>query len=289
MPTKVEKDAPSGIETTGHEWDGITELNRPLPKWWLYVFYATVIWSLGYYVLYPAIPWFNGHTEGLLGYTERTAVAEAIAEAKSAQAQYLTRIDAASPEEIRADQPLFDFAMAGGRAAFADNCAPCHGVGAAGFPGYPSLIDDAWLWGGSLDDIHTTLLYGIRSDHPDTRVGEMPAFGRDELLEGDQIAAVTEYVLSLSGRAENQSLAADGAEVFAENCSFCHGEQGEGMMELGAPNLADAIWLYGGEKDEIRAMIEYPEAGVMPAWEGRLEGSTIKMLTVYVHALGGGQ
>jgi len=288
MPTDTERDAQTGIETTGHEWDGIKELNRPLPKWWIYIFYATIAWSIVYYVLYPAIPWINSHTTGVLDYSSRKAVAERIDEARAAQAQYRDRIAALELPEIRAEQAVFNFAMAGGKAAFADNCAPCHGSGGGGSTGYPSLIDDAWLWGGSLDEIHTTLLYGIRADHPDTRQNDMLAFGRDGLLGAEEIDQVAEYVLSLSGRAGGQTAAEAGKSIFADQCSGCHGEDGTGIAELGAPNLTDAIWLYGGEKADIVASLNNGRAGVMPAWSGRLDDTTIKMLAVYVHALGGG-
>jgi len=289
MPTKIEKDDVTGYETTGHEWDGIKELNRPLPKWWLYVLYATIAWSFVYYVLYPAIPGLSGYTGGVLGHTERKAVVESIAEARAAQAEFVTAIADATPTEIRAEQRLFNFALAGGRTAFADNCAPCHGVGGAGVPGYPSLIDDAWIWGGSLDDIHQTLLYGIRSEHPDTRVSEMPAFGTWEMLMADEIAATADYVLSLSGTAGDAAAIEQGAQIFAEQCAACHGESAEGIPELGAPNLSDAIWLYGGDRETVIETITNSRAGVMPAWEERLDDATIKMLTVYVHALGGGR
>jgi cytochrome c oxidase cbb3-type subunit 3 len=289
MPTKIEKDTYTGMETTGHEWDGIQELNRPLPKWWIYILYATILWSIAYYVLYPAIPWTSGHTDGVLGYNSREEVAELIVEARNAQAGFRDRIDAAALDEIRADQGLFDFAMAGGRAAFADNCAPCHGTGAAGAKSYPSLVDDDWLWGGSADDVHHTILYGIRADNDETRVNEMPAFVKDEMLSAAETGDVTEYVLSLGGRGEDAEAAARGATVFAEQCTACHGEDGTGIAELGAPNLTDAIWLYGGERVDIVQSIGNGRAGMMPAWVDRLDAPTVKMLAIYVHALGGGQ
>ena len=181
-----------------------------------------------------------------------------------------------------------NFAIAGGRAAFGDNCATCHGQGGAGQSGgFPSLADDSWLWGGDLESIHQTLLYGIRFDHEDTRFSEMPAFG--EILGPEEIDAVAEYVLSLSGQAENEEAAKQGAEIFAEQCAACHGEAGEGMVELGAPRLSDQIWLYGGTKEQVVAQIRQPQHGVMPAWVDRLDPETIKMLAVYVHSLGGGE
>ncbi|MDH3597378.1 MAG: cytochrome-c oxidase, cbb3-type subunit III [Rhodospirillales bacterium] len=283
MPTKIEKDSVTGTETTGHEWDGIKELNTPLPRWWLYVLYATIIWSLVYYLLYPTIPGIAG----LMGYSQREEVVERMAQARARQAGNLDGIAASPLEAIKADPDLLNFALTGGRAAFADNCAPCHAAGGAGRPGYPTLADDSWLWGGTLDEIETTLRHGVRTDDDDTREGEMPAFGADELLEKEQIEAVADYVLSLSTQAAGA--AGEGLELYAENCASCHGGAGQGGREYGAPRLADQIWLYGGEKADIVAQITKPRHGVMPAWAGRLDDTTIKMLAVYVHALGGGE
>ena len=283
MPTKVEKDAVTGTETTGHEWDGIKELNTPLPKWWLYVFYATIIWAAIYYLLYPTIPGIKG----LMGYSQREEIVERIAEARAAQGENRERIAAASLDEIKADADLLSFAMTGGHAAFADNCAPCHAAGGAGRPGYPILADDDWIWGGSLEDIHLTLLHGIRAVNDETREGEMPTFGADELLETEQIDQVADYVLALSQGAASADT--PGADVYAENCAACHGEAGEGGRDFGAPRLSNQIWLYGGEKEDLVKQISQPRLGVMPAWTDRLDETTIKMLTVYVHALGGGE
>jgi cytochrome c oxidase cbb3-type subunit 3 len=287
MPTKVEKDTFSGTETTGHEWDGIKELDTPLPKWWVYVFYATIVWSLVYYVLYPAIPGITGFTHGVLGWSQRAQIVEELAKARSAQASYIDRIAASTPAQIQADPELLNFSLSGGRAAFADNCAPCHAPGGAGRPGFPTLADDAWLWGGTLDDIQTTILYGIRSGNEQARESEMPAFGG--VLEPGQISDVAEYVLSLSGHKVDAEAAARGKSVFADNCAACHGDDGGGNQDVGAPALNDHVWLYGGTKADIMAQVTKPKLGVMPAWKGRLDGPTIKMLTVYVHSLGGGQ
>ena len=285
MPTKAEKDSVTGTETTGHEWDGIKELNTPLPKWWLYVFYATVAFSLVYYLLYPTVPGFDG----LLGTNNRLALDDKLAAAHERQAVYRDRIAALESEEIARDPELLSFALAGGRSLFADNCAPCHGLGGAGQHGYPSLADDVWLWGGTLDEIDTTILYGVRSAHEDSRFSEMPAFGADELLSGEEIAAVADYVLSLSGEAEGEADLAAGAEIYADNCAACHGENGEGDISQGAPRLNDQIWLYGGERAEVIAQIGKPKHGAMPPWVDRLDPMALKMLTVYVHSLGGGQ
>lgn len=289
MPTKIEKDAITGKPTTGHEWDGVKELDTPLPKWWLYVFYATIIWSIGYYVLYPAWPSFSSHTTGLLNYSARTDIARDLREQAEQRAPYVTRIRQASLEQIRSEPQLLGFAIAGGRSVFADNCAGCHGSSGAGAKGFPNLADDDWLWGGDLQAIHATIRAGIRSAHPDSRLSQMPRFGLDSMLTTAQINDVAEYVLSLSATETDKSAAQRGTAVFAENCVTCHGDKGQGNAELGAPNLADKIWLYGGDKTSVVQVIATARNGVMPAWADRLDEATIKMLTVYVHSLGGGR
>jgi cytochrome c oxidase cbb3-type subunit 3 len=284
-----EKDAISGVETTGHEWDGIKELNNPLPKWWIYVLYATIIWAIGYWIAMPAWLTISGYTKGVLGYSQRDRVATSIAEAQAGQAELRQAIAESDPAAIIDDSGLLEFALAGGASAFGDNCAPCHGRGAEGAIGYPNLNDDVWIWGGTPEDIHVTLKVGIRAGHEETRESEMPAFGRDQILSRAEINDVAEYVLSLSGAGEDATAAERGTLLFADNCAACHGEAGEGDQSLGAPNLADAIWLYGGDKASVVASISNSRAGVMPYWEGRLDDVTIKQLVVYVHSLGGGQ
>ena len=290
MPTKVEKDSVTGQETTGHEWDGIKELNSPLPRWWLYVLYATILYSVVYYVLYPSIPGVTGYFQGVIGGSAREALVDKLATAKARQAGTLSLIVQREPDAIAQDPELLSFAIAGGKSAFADNCAPCHGLGAAGRPGgYPSLADDDWIWGGSLEAIETTIRYGIRNDSDEARISDMPAFGADEILSNAEIADLTEYVLSLSGRAEDQEAVGRAGELYADNCAACHGEAGEGLAEVGGPRLSDQLWLYGDSREAITTQIRQPRQGVMPGWQERLDESTIKMLTVYVHTLGGGQ
>lgn len=288
--SKIETDEVTGTETTGHEWDGIKELNTPLPRWWIITLYATHVWALVYTLLYPAWPMINSATPGLLGYSSRAEVAAEIAAAQAAQAQRLEKIRTASLEEIAKDQDLLQFARAGGAAAFKVNCVQCHGSGATGSPGYPNLNDDDWLWGGTLDQIHTTLQNGVRyALNSETRESQMPAFGADGVLTAEQKSDVANFTVSLSGGEADAAAASRGGQVFAENCMACHGDRGEGNRELGAPNLSDRISLYGADLAAIMAQIQTPRHGVMPAWGGRLDQATIKQLAIYVHSLGGGE
>jgi cytochrome c oxidase cbb3-type subunit III len=287
--SEKEVDQVTGVETTGHVWDGdLKELNKPLPKWWLYTFYVCVVWAVGYWLVYPAWPTLNDYTKGYFGYSQRSELAKQVAAAKAGQAQYFEKIAATPLADIDKDPELMQFVMAGGAAVFGDNCGPCHGKGGQGGPGYPNLNDDDWLWGGTADAIHATIMHGIRSSDPDTRDMAMPRFGLDGILTPAQITDTAQYVLSLSGKATDEAAAQRGAPLFADNCSPCHGEQGKGNTDVGAPNLADGIWLYGDKLADIQTSIETGRGGVMPYWTGRLDPMTIKMLTVYVHSLGGG-
>lgn len=290
MPTKVEKDTFSGTDTTGHEWDGIKELNTPLPTWWLYTYYVCIAVAFLYFLLYPSIPWVNGYFGGVLGLQQREILDQQMERAALRQSQFVTGIETASLEEITADTQLFSFALSGGRAAFADNCAPCHALGGAGQAGgYPVLADDEWLWGGTLDDIRHTLEVGIRHDPAETRYSEMPAFGTLDILSREEISDVTQHVLGLSGLSDDGPAAVRGAEIYEMQCGVCHGADGQGDREFGAPSLSDQIWLFGDSPAEVAAQISRPRHGVMPAWGGRLDDTTLKMLTVYVHSLGGGE
>jgi cytochrome c oxidase cbb3-type subunit 3 len=282
-----ERDDFTGTETTGHEWDGIKELDTPLPRWWLWTLYATIVWGIAYSIAYPAWPLISTTTQGLLGYSSRGDLHAALAEHAESQKVYTDRIAAMEMAEIAADQDLAQFARAGGAAVYRNYCSQCHGSGATGAKGYPNLQDDHWLWGGTAEDIWLTIAHGIRFDEDDdTRLSEMPAFGRDEILGKEEIATVADHVLSLSGQAGANE---EGRTIFADNCAACHGENGEGMQELGAPNLTDAIWLYGGDRDTVIATITNSRAGVMPAWAHRLSEAQIKQAALYVHGLGGGE
>ncbi len=282
-----EHDALTGTETTGHEWDGIKELNTPLPRWWVYLLWVTVIWAVVYYVLYPSWPIGLGdYTKGVLGYSSRAELAKELEAVKQSRAGWLQRFEDSTVEEVAGDPDLLNYAMAGGRVIFADNCAPCHGSGGQGAPAYPVLADDDWIWGGTLEDILFTIRYGVRATHDETRLSEMPNFLADEIITAEEAGEVTDYVMSLTG-AGVATVA--GQTVFMEQCAACHGEDGKGLKELGGPNLADGIWLYGEGRDAVMAQLGNPRHGEMPAWVGRLDDVSIKQVTVYVHSLGGGQ
>lgn len=289
MSDKREIDDVTGVETTGHAWDGIKELNKPLPKWWLMTFYASIVWAIGYMIVYPAWPTLNGYTKGVWGYSQRAAVSNEVQGAKAAQATFRTALEKTPLAEVKNDPDLLRFAMVGGAAAFATNCAPCHGRGAQGFAGYPNLNDDDWLWGGTLADIEKTILHGIRSGDKQSRISDMPKYGLDGLLKASEIDDAAEFVLSLTKRATDTAAVGRGAKIFADQCVSCHGEEGKGNPELGAPNLTDDIWLFGGRKADIVQSIFTGRGGSMPAWHGRLDAVTLKSLGIYVHSLGGGK
>ena len=289
MTPRKEIDATSGTETTGHEWDGIKELNTPLPRWWLWMFYATVVWAIGYWVLYPSWPTLTGYTHGILNQSQRDDVAKALSAMKVERAKQGRLLATATLAQIEADPNLFQFAREAGKSAFGDNCATCHGSGAQGFKGYPNLNDDVWLWGGTLDDIKKTITVGVRSTHPQTRNSMMPAFGRDKLLEPAQINDLVEYVVGLSGGKPNAQAVSRATQLFADQCAVCHGADGKGLREFGSPNLTDKEWLYGGTREQIKAQIVNGRGGVMPTWGSRLDPMTVDALAVYVHSLGGGE
>lgn len=285
---KKDIDALSGVETTGHEWDGLKELNNPLPRWWVWVFLVCCIWSVWYWVVYPAWPVLSGATKGTGGYTQFVELEKSQREIVERQKVYLDKFQGASFDEILKNPELYSFATAGGASAFKSNCATCHGTGAEGAKGYPNLNDDDWLWGGSLTAIQQTIEYGIRSEHEDTRLSQMPAFGRENLLNKAEINAVVDYVLTLSG-GDRKSSYDQGSQVFQAQCAACHGAEGKGGRAVGAPNLSDKIWLYGGDRETVYQTVYNARSGVMPAWHGRLDENTIKQLTIYLHELGGGE
>lgn len=288
--SKQDKTNPDDVGTTGHSWDGIEEWNNPLPRWWVWTFYATILWGIGYTIAYPAWPGIQAATAGVLGWNSRALVAEEIAAVEEANAPINARLVETELTEIAADADLNGYAVSSGAAVFKTWCAQCHGAGAAGAKGYPNLLDDDWLWGGTMEDIHVTVTHGIRNEESDeARYSEMPAFGRDELLEKEEIDQVVNFVMSLSGEPQDASKVDAGAVIFADNCASCHMEDGTGDRFQGAPNLADAIWLYGGDYDTLTETIYNSRYGVMPPWNTRLSEAQIRAVSAYVHQLGGGE
>src|ERR1044072_2064614 len=283
-------DSVSGKSTTGHEWDGIKELNTPLPRWWLITFYMTIVRAIVSWIVYPAWPLLGSHTTGIWNYSTRAEVATELANLEKIRGDKMVALGAAPLADIEKDPALLALARARGKAVFGDNCAPCHGSGGAGAKGYPNLNDDDWLWGGSLDQIMRTIEFGARSGHPKAHESAMLAFGKTGVLKNPEIVTVANYVRSLSGLPTSSGYdAAAGKKIFAANCVSCHGDAGKGNQELGAPDLTDKIWLYGSDEATIIETVTNGRAGVMPAWVGRLDPSTIKALAVYVHSLGGGR
>lgn len=284
-------DEATGTSTVGHEWDGIEELNTPLPRWWLWTFYITIVWALGYVILYPAWPMVHSATEGVLGWSSRGQLEKELQVDAARRAPVTGAIASTALTDLPAKPELMQAAVQGGAAAFRVHCIQCHGAGGAGLKKlYPSLTDDDWLWGGDLASIQYTITNGIRNpDHAATRTSEMPAFGRDGILEASQIADVVSYVRTISGQEKAAAASTRGAAIFEANCAVCHGPGGQGGRAVGAPKLTDAVWLYGGDRDSLTATINQPRNGVMPRWNGRLDPATIKMLSAYVYSLGGGE
>ncbi|WP_339040568.1 cytochrome-c oxidase, cbb3-type subunit III [Candidatus Lariskella endosymbiont of Hedychridium roseum] len=274
-------------ETTGHEWDGIQEFNNPDPFWLRGMFYAMLFFALGYWLLYPS--WPARYTYGILNWSSHDELANSQKEVEQIRAKYQAEFDAASFSEIMGNTELLSFAIAGGSSAFQNNCSPCHGIGGTGGKGYPNLTTGAWLWGGTIDDIYQTIKYGIRSEHEETRESQMAAFGREKMLNSDQIDSLTKYIRTISGLTKDEKVDSKAKKIFEENCSSCHGIDATGGKDFGAPNLRDAVWLYGSDYKAIYDVIYSGRAGVMPYWTGRLTDSTIRQLAVYVHQLGGGQ
>ena len=274
----------TGRETRGHDLDGIEELNNPMPRWWLISFYLLIIWGIGYTIAYPAWPMISGATKGLLGYSTRGEVAADISAHEAANAELVPALLAQNMGDFDPQSDLHRYAAARGGAVFRAQCSQCHGAGAAGGEGYPNLLDNDWLWGGSLEDVAYSIRHGIRNQtDDDARYSEMPAF--KDILEAEQIEAIAAFIPTLT-QADWES---EVGILFTDNCASCHGDQGAGDRALGAPNLADALWLYGGDQESLVETITYSRFGVMPAWGQRLSEEDVRAVATYVHALGGGE
>ena len=276
-------DEATGQTTVGHSYDGIEELNTPLPRWWLWTFYATIVWGIGYTIAYPAWPMLTSATAGLLGYSTRAEVAAQIEAHEAQNATLVTELVGTELATITPQTDLHRYAVARGGSVFRAQCSQCHGSGAQGALGYPNLLDNDWLWGGDVEAIAYSVEHGIRNETDDARYSEMPAFG--DILEPQDIAILTNHVLTLPTGGAGEA----GATLYEENCAACHGETGLGDREQGAPNLVDAIWLYGGDPDSVTETITNARFGVMPAWGQRLTDADVRAVSIYVHALGGGE
>jgi len=290
MAEKKRIDEPTGTETVGHEWDGIEELNTPLPRWWLWTLYATIAWGIAYTVAYPAWPLISSATAGVLNWSSRDQLQQEMAQEQARKAPIMNAVAVTPVQQLASNPQLLQAAIEGGRAAFRVNCVQCHGTGASGSSGYPNLNDDDWLWGGDIRSIQYSIEHGVRNpDHKQTRMSQMPAFGRDGLLQPNEIDDLTAYVRAVSKQQPAGAAASRGAVLFTNNCAACHGADAKGNRAVGAPNLTDAIWLYGGDADSIHKSISDARYGVMPRWGDRLGPATVKMLAAYVHSLGGGE
>jgi cytochrome c oxidase cbb3-type subunit 3 len=283
-------DQPTGTETVGHEWDGIEELNTPLPRWWLWTFYASIVFAIGYVVVYPALPMLHTNSKGLWNWSSRGDLQKSLATETARRAPIVSAIAATPVEALPGKPELMNAAIQGGSAAFKVHCVQCHGSGASGSKGYPNLIDDDWLWGGDLKSIEYTITHGVRNpDEAMTRTSLMPSFGKDGILTAPQVQDVVSHVRVISGQEKPSASAQRGTALFEANCAVCHGPQGKGMRAFGAPNLTDGIWLYGGDRETLTQTVTNSRHGVMPAWGKVLDPVTIKMLAAYVHSLGGGE
>ena len=290
MADKPRIDKETGTPTVGHEWDGIEELDTPMPRWWLYTLYATLVWGVAYTILYPAWPLIDRATAGVLDWSSRGELRRELAAESDRKAPLKLALARIPIERLPDDSRLLQAAVDGGRSAFKVHCVQCHGSGATGSKGYANLNDDDWLWGGNLKEIHATIDKGIRQPELDgTHMSMMPAFGRDGLLQSAEIQDVVSYVRLISGQEPASAAARRGVALFATNCAACHGADGRGKRDFGAPNLTDAIWLYRGDEESVRKSIHDARFGVMPQWGGKLDPATTKMLAAYVHSLGGGE
>jgi cytochrome c oxidase cbb3-type subunit 3 len=289
--TKPSKKFDNDPNTTGHVWDGIEEFDNPMPRWWLWTFYVTIIWGIGYSIAYPAWPMLSSATAGVLGYSTRAEVAAEIAAVDKANGAINAELASVDLNGIGAGSELQNYAIQAGGAVFRTWCAQCHGSGAAGVQasGYPNLLDDDWLWGGDMEAITATIRHGIRNeDDADARYSQMPAFG--DILEAEEIQQVANFAATLSGGTPTDAAQVQaGSVLFADNCASCHGDAGMGDREQGAPNLTDAIWLYGGDHDTLVETITHSRFGVMPSWSARLTEAQIRAVATYVHSRGGGE
>lgn len=281
---KIIRDPVTGYTTTGHEWNGIIELNTPFPRIAAWALAIAVAISVVMWILLPTWPTGREYTPGLLGLTQGGEAMDSLDGIRAAREEWMSRLDVEDPTGLAVDEDLMAKAMPAAAQLFGENCQACHGPKGIGGPGFPNLLDEDWLWGGDPATVVETITVGVNSTHPDSRLGQMMAFGRDGILSLGEVVAVADYVHALpASTADPES---DGAQIFADNCASCHGEAGAGGLDLGAPRLDDNQWLYGGDRDAILETIRNGREGVMPGWAGRLSRAEINMLALYVVGLG---
>lgn len=277
-----ERDEVSGELTTGHEWNGIKELNTPIPKVFRIWLWGSIAICVVYWLLYPAWPFVSDYTKGVLGYSSRLDVQEKVADGRALRAETFAPFETLDVTTLSEDPDLQARYEPAAQVLYRDNCSVCHGRDLQGQENFPNLTDGHWLWSGTPEEIEYTLQVGINTTHEDTRYAEMPAFGRDDMLAAAEISDVTDYVLQISGQPHDATAAARGEDLFAENCSGCHNDGGIGGLESGAPSLTDEAWIYGKDPDAILETLKNGRAGVMPSWSTRLSPAEIKLLTLYV-------
>ena len=278
----IERDKITGRNTTGHEWDGIKELDTPIPGSVKWSYGITIVIGIVLILLYPAFPSLSGFTPGLLGYSSRNIVDQQVAEATLEREKRDKVLMTRDINELVTDKAVREKYEASAAILYRDNCAVCHQPDLQGKTGFPNLVDNHWLWSGNVEEIEATILYGINSGNDDERISEMLGFGKQQMLERPEIKDVVEYVRSISGQDHDIEASDRGVEIFAENCESCHGEQGIGGMESGAPSLVDSTWIYGSDDSALFKSIWTGRVGQMPAWEGRLSKADIRKLALYV-------
>lgn len=283
-------DPVTGRATTGHEWNGIEELETPIPRLVFFFLGAAFLFSVICWMLYPTWPLVWSYTKGVLGTDQRTVVTRQVEAAAAERSAWTGRVMDESPADVAADPTLMRLVNETGHTLFIDNCAACHGTRATGGLGFPDLTAKAWLWGdGSPEAIEETIRVGINSTNDDTRASQMLAFGRDGVLDTQKIDAVVAYVRSLSGlkpaAGDDAARIEDGRQVFADNCASCHGEDARGNSDLGAPDLTDANWLYGSDAYSVFTTVYGGRQGHMPHWGTRLSPLDTRILALYVHGL----
>ncbi|MFV0336534.1 MAG: cytochrome-c oxidase, cbb3-type subunit III [Tropicimonas sp.] len=278
-----ELDPVTGYDTTGHNWNGIKELNTPFPKLVIWALILTFIYSVIAWILLPAWPLGRDYTRGLLGLDQGEMAVAGYRDMTAGRQDWMAPFAGEDFAALQADAGLMTRAMPAAHRLYEDNCAACHGASGQGGPGFPALADDVWLWSGEVEEIALTIRHGINAND-DSRYAEMTSF---DWMDRPDREALADYVAAMpAGEADPASPA---GELFAENCASCHGETGEGGLEVGAPSLTDGFTLYGQDTHTVWETLRDGRLGVMPAWNARLSDAEINLLALYVAGLGDGR